>query len=37
MLKLGKACDANNQTGGVFYSLLSGFMIVANWIMLFAA
>jgi hypothetical protein len=37
MLKLGKACDANNQTGGVFYSLLSGFMIVANWILLFAA
>lgn len=37
MLKLGKASDANNQTGGVFYSLLSGFMIGANWIMLFAA
>jgi hypothetical protein len=37
MLKLGKACDANNHTGGVFYSLLSGFMIAANWIMLFAA
>jgi len=37
MLKLGKACDANNQTGGVFYSLLSGFMIAANWLMLFTA
>jgi len=37
MLKLGKASDANNQTGGVFYSLLSGCMIAANWLMLFAA
>jgi hypothetical protein len=37
MIKLGTANAANNQTGGAFYTLLSGFMLVANWITLIAA
>ncbi len=37
MIKLGKASDENNQTGGAIYALLSIFMIAANWITLFAA
>lgn len=37
MIKLGKASADNNQTGGAFYTLLSGAMIVANWFTLIAA
>jgi hypothetical protein len=37
MIKLGKASESNNQTGGAFYALLCVFMIGANWIMLIAA
>lgn len=37
LIKLGKASEANNHTGGAFYALLSVFMICANWIMLINA
>ncbi len=37
MIKLGKPAEANNHTGGMLYALLCAGMIIANWVMLFAA
>ena len=37
MIKLGKASEANNQTGGPVYALISACMLAVNWIALIAA
>jgi hypothetical protein len=37
LIKLGKSSEANNHTGGVIYTVLCVFLILANWVLLFAA